>query len=885
MKKIITILMLMIFGMSLYAAPVSQEAAQKVAVSFYKHYNTKTSDYTVSDVVTNSYNGLVTFYVFNFQAGGFVMVSADDAVIPVLASSETDLYDPNNLPVNESEWLENYSKEIEYIVNNNFDNTETSKQWKNIEKGVFHDTKFIVTPICSTLWDQGSPYNQLCPSSSYTGCVATAMAQIMKKWAYPITGSGSHSYTTTTNGYTCSANFGTTTYDWANMINDYSGGSNSTQKTAVATLMYHCGVSVNMDYDQSGSGAYSWDVPNSLITYFNYSPSAEIQFLANFTTANWITMLKTELDAGRPVYYSGDDGSSGHAFVCDGYNASSQFHFNWGWSGSGNTYCTIGNLNASGYYPNSNNAAVIRIMPPVGQPVANFSSSTTTPAVGGSVDFTDASTNSPATWSWTFEGGSPSTSTAQNPSTITYATAGLYEVTLTVTNANGTDTKTRSQYIDVGGTPSAWIKQNSAFTTASRGINSLCIVNPYIVWAGAYDGASPTTYIQEFTRTVNGGNTWIPGTISFTGSTTCAVANMCAFNDTVCFAAMYPGAAANGGYVAKTTNGGTTWSIANSPDYSTSWLNLVYFFDINNGVTMGDPASTDFIIYTTSNGGTSWTQVPVGNIPNCLSGETGIVNMFDAIGNTIWFGTSKGRVYKSVDKGLTWTVAATTMGTASVVTPVFKDANTGIVTGTSNADPYGYLGMRKTTDGGTTWTTITPTGFYVKNPNIDFVPGSTNMWVDCASGPGTGSSYSNNDCSSFIDIDTASTIQYICVKFYDTNTGWAGSFNTSSTDGGIYKWNPSIIVGTNEPESAWDRIAIYPNPASDMVNVEFTNFLNEQATISIYNLIGELVYAEKVNPSFNDIVQIDLTSLKSGIYMVNVNDGTKMVSEKISLIK
>lgn len=885
MKKILTILMLVIFGLSLYASPVSQEAALNVAVSYYKHVATKTSDYTISDVFANQYNGLTTFYVFSFSSGGYVIVSADDAVVPILGYSDTESFNKSNIPLNAQSWFEDYSKEIEYIVNNNIDNTQTKKQWKEIENENFdnNNTKADVSPLCSTTWNQDGYYNDVVESNTqsgvYVGCVATAMAQIMKKWNYPTTGVGSHSYNEPTYG-TLTVDFGATTYNWGSMPNNV-----SSPNTAVATLSYHCGVAVNMTYSTGGSGAYSWDVPNALITHFNYSPSAEIQFKDNFSATNWSNMLKAELDppASRPIYYSGDDGSSGHAFVCDGYTTSTgKFHFNWGWGGWSDGNYSIGALNPSGYSFNQDNAAVIRIMPSQGQPVANFSASTTTPAVGGSVNFSDASTNSPTTWSWTFEGGTPSTSTLQNPTNITYSTAGFYLVSLTVSNANGTDTKTRSKYINVGGTPSAWIKQNSAFTTASRGINSICIVNPYIVWAGAYDGTSVTNYIQDFTRTVNGGNTWIPGTVTYTGSTTQAIANMYAFNDTVCFAAMYPGAAANGGYVAKTIDGGVIWSIASSPSYASSWLDFAHFFNANDGVVVGDPSGTDYVIYTTSNGGASWTQVPAASIPNCSSGEFAIVNQFDAYGNTIWFGTSMGRIYKSTDKGLTWTVATTGFSTTTYITPVFKDDNTGIIVGTTTS---GYSGIKKTINGGSTWTTLTPTGFYVKIPNLDFIPGTSSTWVDVASGPGTGSSYSTNDCSSFLEIDTASTIQYTSVKFYDINTGWAGSFNTSSTDGGIYKWNPGVIVGTNDIENLTDHISIYPNPASDYLQVEFTEFFNSEATINIYNLLGELVYTQQVNPFFYDIVMVDLTTLKAGVYMVNVNDGEKVVSEKISLIK
>ena len=884
MKKLIFTFLILIIGTGLFAAPVSQESAQKVAVSYYKHFAAGKTDFTVSDAIVYQKDNVNTFYVFTFNAGGFVLVSADDAIIPILGYSDTESFDKENIPENAAAWFAGYSDQIKYIVDSKLDNSQTLLEWNKIRNDQLPSAKLVVTPLCTTTWDQSPYYNNLCPGGSVTGCVATAMAQVMKYWNYPATGVGSHTYTEPTYG-SLTANFGATTYAWASMPTALTSGSSSAQKTAVATLMYHCGVSVDMTYSPSGSGAYQFDIPNALISYFAYDNTAETQFMANFTQANWITMLKAELDAARPVLYAGDDGTEGHSFVCDGYNASSLFHFNWGWSGSSNGYFAVGALSAGGYAFNQNNMAVIRVRPPSSAPTACFSASTTTPAVGGSVNFADCSTNSPTTYSWTFTGGTPATSTVQNPTNIVYSTAGLYQVALTVSNANGADTRTIVQYINVGGVPSAWIKQNSGFTTASRGISSISIVNPYIAWAGAIDGTSTTTYIQEFTRTVNAGATWTPGTIAFTGSTTCGIANLCAFSDTVCYAAMFPGAAANGGYVAKTTNGGTTWSIANSPNYASSWLDIVHFFDVNNGVTIGDPSGTDFVIYTTSNGGTSWTQVAASTIPNCTTGEAGITNMYDAFGNNIWFGTTMGRVYHSTDKGLTWTVTASGLGTTAAVMPVFKDASNGIVTGTNNSTGA-YVGMKKTINGGTTWTPITPTGFYLKNPNIDFIPGTTSTWVDGSSGPGTGSSYSTNDCTSFLDIDTASTIQYTQVKFYDNNTGWAGSFNVSASDGGIYKWDPSILTGINEPSPVFgEEIEVFPNPSSDFVNVEFKGITADKAVIHVYNVIGETILEAEVNPLFNNMVQFDLSGNDAGIYFVTIDCGNNIVTKRISLIK
>ena len=868
----------------LFANPVSQEYAQSIAVNFYRHNAPASiSNYTVNNVILNQYEGITTWYVVTFQSGGFVMVAADDAVIPIIGYSYESSYANTDLPENISKWYNNYDKEIKYIIDSKLDNKETLKKWNAIANNEFTKSGNAVGQLCNTTWNQDCYYNASCPSASggpcnhvYTGCVATALAQVMKKWNYPASGTGTHTYTDPTYG-SQTANFGSTTYGWGSMPNNVSSAN-----AAVATLMYHCGVGVNMTYGTSGSGAYTWDVPTALISYFNYQPTAEIVFKADFTAANWIALLKIELDASRPVLYSGDDGSEGHAFVCDGYDNSNNFHFNWGWSSMSDGYYAIGSLNPGGYTPNLDNAAVIRIRPLSSAPIANFGANTTTPAVGGTVTFTDYSTNSPTTWLWSFPGGNPATSTLQTPPAITYSTAGLYQVALTVSNGTDTDTKTRAGYINVGGTPSAWIKQNTGFTSVSRGIDQICIINPYIVWAKAYDGSGSNTNICEFTKTINGGSSWTPGTISFTGSTNYGVSNIFPLSDTVCYACMFPyPTTGTGGKIVKTTNGGTTWTIQATATFTGSWADFVHFFNGNDGVAVGDPSGTDFVIYTTTNGGTNWTQTSAANIPNCSSGEAGITNLYDAVGNTIWFGTTMGRIYKSVDKGLNWTVATTGLGTAAVVMPVFKDALNGIVTGTNNSTGA-YIGMKKTTDGGTTWSTVTPTGFYVKNPHIDFIPGTASTWVDVAGGPGKGSSYSLNDCSSFLNIDTGST-QYESVTFYDINTGWAGGFNTSSTDGGIWKWANPISVGiTNVNPVAENNIQIFPNPNAGSFTIQMNAEEMETINIRVTNIMGELVYEEKglnVNGQFTK--QINLDHINNGIYFVNMSGQKTNYSSKI----
>ncbi len=884
MKKFYLSIVMMLWGFSLFAAPVSIDQARDIAIKTYAHYASKAGTHNIENIITQSRNNSPTLYIFIFSEGGFVIVAADDVCTPILGYSTDSPLDPQNLPDNMQAWLNDYNDEIARLVSTNADNKQTRTEWNKIANNEFAQAKLAVSPLLSTSWDQGCYYNGLCPTDAgagfdccgrvYTGCVATAMSQIMKYWAYPTTGTGTHTYTDPTYG-SQTANFGATTYNWISMPNNVSSAN-----TAVATLMYHAGVSVNMTYGVSGSGAYSWDVPNALINYFAYRNTAEIKFKSDFSNTNWINMLKAELDASRVVYYSGDDGSAGHAFVCDGYNASSQFHFNWGWSGSANGYFTIGSLNPSGYNFNLDNMAVVRIHPPSASlPIADFNASTTTPAVASTVTFTDYSSNSPTSWTWTFDGGSPGTYSGQTPPAITYSTAGSYQVTLTVTNATGSDTKVKTAYINVGSTPSAWIKQNTGFSTASRGIDQIRIVSPYVVWAKAYDGVTPTNYIREFTRTTNGGSTWVPGTITFTNSTNYGVANIYPLSDTVAYAAMFP-LSGTGGKIVKTSNGGTTWVEQSTATFTGSWANFVHFFNSSEGVAMGDPTTTggDFVIYTTTNGGTTWTQISAANIPNCSGSEAGIVDFYDVVGNTIWFGTSIGRIYKSTDKGLNWTVVQTNVG-ANQAYPVFKDANTGLMV--LAAAPYT---IKKTTDGGATWNTLTPTGFFVKYPQIDFVPGTSAMWVDVSSGPGIGSSYSLNDCASFINIDTGS-VQYTTVRFYDINTGWAGGFNTSASDGGIYKWNYSVIVGQEEPLKTSTEINVYPNPTNGLINIDFGSVSNSNAEVSVYNIIGAQVLSLQTEVQQGKAAQIDLSSCNTGIYFVSVTCNGQRIVKRISVVK
>ncbi len=274
-------------------------------------------------------DGVNCYYVFNgseTDGGGFLIVSADDLAPAVLGHVDSGEFDYDRAPEAMKWWLSQYETNI----------TDAVRTGNPIRREAAEERP-LISRLLSTQWGQSDPYNKECPmvsgKHSVTGCVATAMAQIMHCHRWPEVGTGSHSYRTSS-GITLSADFGSTEYEWDKMANRYTVFSTTSQKNAVAKLMYHCGVSVNMDYGPSASGASSIYVGGALINYFGYDAGIRYEERAFYTDSEWEEMVYGELAAGRPVYYSGVTvKNEGHAFVCDGYSGNGFYHFNWGWEG------------------------------------------------------------------------------------------------------------------------------------------------------------------------------------------------------------------------------------------------------------------------------------------------------------------------------------------------------------------------------------------------------------------------------------------------------------------------------------------------------------------------------------------------------------------------
>lgn len=876
MKKIYTIISLLLLALYTSANPVSKEIAKKVAVNFFSAKKISVIDtFQVTNIYTHFDESKEAFYIFAFPKGGFVIVSADDEANPIIGYSLTSPATKNiDNPVilARFDW---YAKQVTHAAKSKFSKSNVKEEWKSILEGKVTKGLKGAGPLLQTTWDQSPYYNQLCPTGTPTGCVATAMSQIMRYHNWPASGNGWHKYVHATYG-TQFANFQDASYDWANMPSFINAGSSSAEKNAIAKLCYHAGVSVDMNYGTDGSGAYSQDVLYALTSYFKYDPTTIniYAFNANQQTS-WVNQVKAEIDAGRPVYYAGSSQKDGgHAWVCDGYDDSDKLSINWGWGGYYNGFFAANAMNPGTYSFSESNSMITGIKPGI------------------------------------------STQKAQ------------------------------------------WIQQASAFNAVSRGIQFISAVSNRTAWAVAYDGSGSNVKVKDFTKTNDGGLTWTSGTINTANTTDFTAAMISAVNENTAWVPLF--GPSGGGMIVKTSDGGKNWVKQASASFAApdGFPNVVHFWDVNNGFCMGDPNGGYFEIYTTTNGGDSWTRVSSSNIPANLSGEYGVIGYYEVNGNTVWFTTNKGRIYKSANKGNTWQAFQTPYDSQFEI--AFKDENTGVAVG-KISDVVKYY---RTTNGGANWTEITPTGnFYTAD--FTYIPNTDTLISAGVASPNIGLSFSIDNGSTFQDYaNFYKNFQFTSLGASPNGTVWAGSFNRNKYYGGIWKKGESLpsagftINKTTVPRNdstviftdasygnidSWEwnfgadaspatlsekgphkikyttyghknvtltitkgldiqvlikekaifvdwgtgigtetnnaNYNIYPNPANNEMFVKIDGF--EKGSIQVFNIAGALVWQ---SIGITDDNRINISNLDSGIYIVKIKDlNGSITSRKLTI--
>jgi photosystem II stability/assembly factor-like uncharacterized protein len=328
-----------------------------------------------------------------------------------------------------------------------------------------------------------------------------------------------------------------------------------------------------------------------------------------------------------------------------------------------------------------------------------------------------------------------------------------------------------------------WTAQPSNIS-AGLFIQFLDAVDTNVVWGLAADPASQLTPVQEFTKTVDGGALWIANPIN--NATGLSPSGIYGLNADTAWVAMFDGSA-GGGKILKTIDGGTNWTWQPTAVFAppAGFPNFVHFFDADNGICQGDPNGGYMEIYTTTDGGANWVRTPQANIAPHLPGEFGITSVYTTFGDsTMWFGTNLGRIYKTIDRGLNWTVASTPYSGLYIGDIAFRDANNGIASnGSAGASPD----LIRTTDGGATWTLAAANTANIPNKVFSYVPGTDSTYFLSSPQLGGGTAFSLDDGNTWVPVDN---LIHSDIEFVNPTTGWTGSNELNAP---MFKWSGPIV--------------------------------------------------------------------------------------------
>ena len=375
MKKTSLFILMLTVALFCQAQSITQEAARQKAMAFMQQKGmpgpVSMRRATVSKGTTST--EAIPYYIFNATDGqGFVIVAGDQRAGDILGYSMESAYDEAQLPEAAKAWLDDYAKQVELIG-----------QGAAVAAPAKVSAHKAVDRLISSVWDQGKAsetgdaFNSQCPTIEgkhcYTGCVATAMAQVMRYNKWP------SSFSKDIPAYKANDDLGTVAklkgakFDWANMLDRYDEGQSEASCKAVAQLMRYCGQSLEMNYGIGSSSASTSRVGMALRTYFGYDVNTRYAYRSDYTIEGWDDLIYGELSEGRPVVYNGANLGGGHAFVCDGYDGNGYYHINWGWGGHCNGYYKLSILNPNGGGTGSstascgyslNQGAVVGIQPP-----------------------------------------------------------------------------------------------------------------------------------------------------------------------------------------------------------------------------------------------------------------------------------------------------------------------------------------------------------------------------------------------------------------------------------------------------------------------------------------------------------------------------------------
>ncbi|RAK69677.1 T9SS type A sorting domain-containing protein [Hymenobacter edaphi] len=424
-----------------------------------------------------------------------------------------------------------------------------------------------------------------------------------------------------------------------------------------------------------------------------------------------------------------------------------------------------------------------------------------------------------------------------------------------------------------------WVNQPITFANSTMGVVQLDAVNATTAWGLAID---PFTGDYELARTTNG-TTWTAGAGTSLG-TSQFVTFVSALDANTAWVSTISQA---GGKILKTTDGGATWTTQTTATQfggADSYPNFVYFFNATEGVALGDPdgATPGMEIYTTTNGGTTWTRAT--NIPAALGTELGALNPSGmttppaVFGNSIWFPTTEGRVYYSTNKGLTWSVSDT--GLNDEISAIsFASATAGLAVVSTSG---GAQQVKRTTDGGVTWTTVTYTGT-LRGLALDNIPGKTGYVSAGTSLFGqAGSSYSFDNGATWTNLET--TTEHISLDLVSATEGWTGGINPTTFSGtGVNKLSSSVL-GNRRDAVLQQALSVYPNPSHDGVfTLNLATSLPQATALRVTDALGREVYRTSLNATSvrASSAMLDLRQHKAGLYTLELRSDKGVAQQKL----
>jgi len=349
MKRTELLLSALLMGLSvLQAKPIDRHTALTAAQKFAT--SQLALERAMPELAYTAQND--AFFIFNLGSHSFVIIAGDDAYRPVIGYSDESAFDASNIPPALQDYFTGITESVSRLRSrgNATATPLVAAEWASLMEHGRLISRFggrDAEYFCLTKWNQDYPYNYCCPEDpagsgghTYVGCLATAMAQLMRFWCFPVKGNDSHCYYHNDYGQIC-ADFGNTEYDWENMPYVLNNNSTEAEKIATGTLGFHCGVTIDMGYGPDGSGGASGPIPGVMHTYFNYCDAIVQLRRDDYELETWKTMVREQFDMGWPMYYGGCQDGGCHAFVCDGYDDHDLFHFNLGWGGSSNGWYII----------------------------------------------------------------------------------------------------------------------------------------------------------------------------------------------------------------------------------------------------------------------------------------------------------------------------------------------------------------------------------------------------------------------------------------------------------------------------------------------------------------------------------------------------------------